>query len=69
MKAKKTFASLIVLLLIAPSVSASTFVAGFLVDYQSSKTPDVSGYPINVVEITAGEVNVKHCESVCEWNH
>jgi len=44
--------------------------AGFLVDYQISKTPDVSGYPINVVEITAaGEVNVKHCEAVCDWKH
>jgi hypothetical protein len=42
--------------------------AGYLVDYQIGKTPDVSGYPINVLELTAaGAVNVKHCEAVCDW--
>ena len=38
----------------------------FLVEYQIGKTPEVSGYPVEAVEITAeGTVKWFSCEAVC----
>ncbi|HYV12692.1 MAG TPA: hypothetical protein VE980_17455 [Pyrinomonadaceae bacterium] len=40
--------------------------AHFLVDYQISKTPEASGYPIEIVEITAkGRVSFTYCDPRC----
>lgn len=40
--------------------------AHFLVDYQISKTPEASGYPIEIVEITAkGKVSLTYCDPRC----
>ena len=40
--------------------------AHFLVDYQISKTPEASGYPIEIVEITArGKVRWLYCNPRC----
>ena len=40
--------------------------AHFLVDYQISKTPEASDYPIEIVEITAkGKVNLLYCNPRC----
>ena len=40
--------------------------AHFLVDYQISKTPEASGYPIEIVEITSkGKVRLMYCDPRC----
>lgn len=46
--------------------SVLTWTARYLVGYQISKRPDASGYPIEVVEITAtGKVNWLSCDPQC----